>query len=293
MSEQLILSISIDNSAEVQCMPLEQHKSGLGLSETGITWKEEADAVLFLDERKELMIQRVSDLKVMICRGGRRRELQLNHPIYILPEDCIYIGNHDAHSFAVNKIFRTHKPESWLSRLSKKAMFASAAALVMSCMMACNPSSVVEHKLEGDVMIEDPDDNEDNNNAENTDNNEVNPNTDNAENPENANPDSNTEVKPVETGNPVEEKHMGDCAADKENATADSPSEATADSPSEATADSPSDTIVEPVKKDNSVKERPMGKVRVDDKDKTTEVKKKKVEPRKAPTGAIALPGDK
>ena len=232
MSNQLILSISIDHSDEIQCMPAERNQSGLGLSVNGITWKEDSDAVLFLNEHKELMIERISDSEVVVCRGGRRCALQAGHPILILQSDCIYIGNHEEHAFFINKIYRTHKPESWLSKLSKSAMLASAAALVMSCMTACHPSFVPE-RPEGDVMMVDPAE-EGNNDTDNTD---------------------KTEVDPVDAGNPVEEKHMGDCAKN----AGDNPDSDNQAGNDDAVPDS--DAGVKPVEEGNPVKGRLTGKV--------------------------------
>ena len=138
MGKQLIISISFDSQPEIQCMPLVCHEPGLGLGLNGVTWCEQADALLYIDEHQEVVIKSTGGVCIEIERNGRKYVPEINHPTRVLVKDIIRIGATEPHTFEIRKIYVTKKPLKQLNRLSKIAMIACATSMVMTCSAACH-----------------------------------------------------------------------------------------------------------------------------------------------------------
>ena len=117
-------------------MPLGLSDPGLGLSIDGITSCDQAEALLYVDEHHELVIKSIGQAHVVIERSGRKNVLQPEHPICILVKDTIIIGSVDTHTFNIRHIYSTCKKTTQSNRMSKMAMIACSASM-MIC-PACN-----------------------------------------------------------------------------------------------------------------------------------------------------------
>lgn len=138
MPKQHFISVSYDEQPEIQCMPLASNEIGLGFSSEGIIWGEQADAQLYINDHDELMMKCIGNTHISIERSGRKYVLNSVHPMRILPQDIIRIGEPTPHSFNIHHIYRSRKPLTLSKHLSKIAMIAYATSMVMTCNIACN-----------------------------------------------------------------------------------------------------------------------------------------------------------
>ena len=137
MTKRFLISVSIDERPEIQCLPLGLNDPGLGLGFDGIAGCDQSEALLYVDEHHELMIRSIGQAHVVIERGGRRIDLPPKHPIRILTKDTVIIGRTEPHTFNIRHIYSTRKTPTSISSISKMTMIACAASMMMVC-PACN-----------------------------------------------------------------------------------------------------------------------------------------------------------
>ncbi len=141
MKKQVVLSISIDACPEIQCIPLDDHIPGLGLNPHGVTWQEQADALLYMDSHDELVIKNPGHAMITLERLGRSYRVPQDNPVRILAGDRIRIGMETQHTFDICHIYRTTRRLPQIGRLSKLAMLACATAILSTCCLACSRSA--------------------------------------------------------------------------------------------------------------------------------------------------------
>ena len=139
MAQQFILRISLDGQ-EMDCIPNDANESGLGLDQDGITWKEKSFAAITVDNHHELVITNTSDVSFTLKRDGRTCQLECNNPRRILAGDEILWNTSKPHRLCITKIYRSNKILKSLGKLSKHAMFASAAAMLIGVIPGCDVS---------------------------------------------------------------------------------------------------------------------------------------------------------
>ena len=145
MKKSMIISMSFDAQPEFQCTPLGDNEPGLGLGLNGITWFEQSDALLYTDSHNELMIQKIGRQQIEIERNGRRCFLQSTHKMRVLKGDIIRIGGQNPHTFEIRRMYCTCSDSTRFHRMSKMAMLACAAAMVMSFAAACSQTPAPNH----------------------------------------------------------------------------------------------------------------------------------------------------
>ncbi len=166
MKKNVIIALSFDNQPETQCIPLTNDELGLGLCKKGITWREQADAMISIDSHHELIIRNMGQERIEIERNGRKHILPNDHSIPLSVNDVIRIGSEDQHTFDIRHIYRTSRPLIQIHRLSKIAMIACSASIVM-CSAACQrtspqnatqPSTCQEMPASGNPKVDDAQD---------------------------------------------------------------------------------------------------------------------------------------
>ena len=141
MSKQFILTLSLDGNEEINCTPLCARESGLGIGNDGLTWMEASFAAIAIDSHDELTITRTGNVRLQLQRNGRELELVPNHPTRLLAQDrLLWKTQAKAHTLEVKKVYRQNTVSGFLAKLSKHAMFATAAAMLLSVVPGCDAS---------------------------------------------------------------------------------------------------------------------------------------------------------
>ena len=149
MSKQFILTLSLDGNAEINCTPLCARESGLGIGKDGLTWMEASFAAIAIDSHDELTITRTGDVPLQLQRNGRELELVPSHPTRLLAQDRLLWKNQaTSHTLDIKKVYRQNTVSSFLAKLSKHAMFATAAAMLLSVVPGCDAS---RNQPKGDI----------------------------------------------------------------------------------------------------------------------------------------------
>ena len=149
MSKQFILTLSLDGNEEINCTPLCARESGLGIGNDGLTWMEASFAAIAIDSHDELTITRTGDVPLQLQRNGRELELVPNHPTRLLAQDLLlWKTQAKAHTLEVKKVYRQNTVSGFLAKLSKHAMFATAAAMLLSVVPGCDAS---RNQPKGDI----------------------------------------------------------------------------------------------------------------------------------------------
>ena len=149
MSKQFILTLSLDGNEEINCTPLCARESGLGIGNDGLTWMEASFAAIAIDSHDELTITRTGDVPLQLQRNGRELELVPNHPTRLLAQDrLLWKTQAKAHTLEVKKVYRQNTVSGFLAKLSKHAMFATAAAMLLSVVPGCDVS---RNQPKGDI----------------------------------------------------------------------------------------------------------------------------------------------
>lgn len=139
MSKQFILTLSLDGNEEINCTPLCACESGLGIGNDGITWMEASFAAIAIDSHDELTITRTGNVPLQLQRNGRELELVPNHPTRLLAQDrLLWKTQATSHTLDIKKVYRQNAVSSFLAKLSKHAMFATAAAMLLSVVPGCD-----------------------------------------------------------------------------------------------------------------------------------------------------------
>ena len=97
-----------------------------------------ADIEVFASVHGDAMVQTTGQTPLTIERYGRKRECTVNHPIKLFKNDILWVGANPVHRLDVKCIRNCEKAPSLISKFSKNAVLASAAALVMATVPACN-----------------------------------------------------------------------------------------------------------------------------------------------------------
>ncbi len=138
--------------------PLTNDKPNVALSHLcQIQCDEMENIVLSLNDHDELMIHTNGQTALTIERYGRKRRCAPNHPLMLFNHDILWIGENQNHRIDIKNIRHLNNAPSRVSRFSKNAMLASAAALVMSTAISCSPKHVDVEPLGGDVDIAETD----------------------------------------------------------------------------------------------------------------------------------------
>ena len=149
MSKQYILTLSLDGNEEINCTPLCVRESGLGIGNDGLTWMEASFAAIAIDPHDELTITRTGDVPLQLQRNGRVLELVPNHPTRLLAQDrLLWKTQANPHTLDIKKVYRQNTVSSFLAKLSKHAMFATAAAMLLSVVPGCD---VLRNQPKGDI----------------------------------------------------------------------------------------------------------------------------------------------
>ena len=149
MSKQFILTLSLDGNEEINCTPLCARESGLGIGNDGITWMEASFAAIAIDAHEELTITRTGNVPLQLQRNGRELELVPNHPTRLLAQDrLLWKTQATSHTLDIKKVYRQNAVSGFLAKLSKHAMFATAAAMLLSVVPGCDAS---RNQPKGDI----------------------------------------------------------------------------------------------------------------------------------------------
>ncbi|MBQ9395897.1 MAG: hypothetical protein IJU23_10350 [Proteobacteria bacterium] len=132
-----MLSISLEYQGRaIEASPFQNNRPTVDMMELTQTQnKELSDISLSLDKHGDVMIQ-TTGTPLTIERYGRKRLCTHNHPLKLFNNDILWVG--DKHRLAVKNIDMTSP--SVVSKISQKAVLASAAALALATLPACSPT---------------------------------------------------------------------------------------------------------------------------------------------------------
>ena len=106
--------------------------------------QEMSNIKLSLNEHDEIMIQTTGRTPLVIERYSRKRQCTDNHPLMLFNHDVLWVGEDHQHRFEIKQIRRSEKSPSLVSRIARNTVMASAAALVMATVPACNQPKTQE-----------------------------------------------------------------------------------------------------------------------------------------------------
>ncbi len=132
-----MLSILLEYQGRtIEASPFQNNRPTIDMMElTQTQSKELSDISLSLDNHGDVMIQ-TTGTALTIERYGRKRLCSRNHPLKLFNNDILWVG--DKHRLAVKNIDMTSP--SIVSKISQKAVLASAAALALTTLPACSPT---------------------------------------------------------------------------------------------------------------------------------------------------------
>ena len=105
-----------------------------------LPYTELSEVSLSINEYNEVAISITDKSSLVIERYHRKRHCIPNHPLVLFEDDILWIGDNQAYRFEIVRIqnltFSAKK-----KKLSKNAILAGAAALVIASSAACNPTT--------------------------------------------------------------------------------------------------------------------------------------------------------
>lgn len=150
--KQYLVEIEDASGAIQKCVAMEAGDAGLGLAQSGVTWREPADVRIEIEHDELCVVTDNED--ICIERNGRSRMLSGRGPVRILKGDRIRVNGR---KFCVHGVYRGDEGSSSLRDklrvVGKTVMMTMASAMLLT---ACNGTSVKVEPLAGDVARVDP-----------------------------------------------------------------------------------------------------------------------------------------